>query len=279
MPGPILTERVIEAPGRPRLGSSLRELWRERGTVLAFATRSTQLKYRQSILGLGWALAQPLAFVAVFSLTLGRVADIPGTGVDYAAFALSVLVPWTFVNISVSLGAQSIVNDAGLIRKVYFPREATVVGAVLSAVVDLAAGLGLFVVLGPLLGAHVSFWWLLAPVLVLPLALLVSGITLFLAALNAYYRDVRYAVPILVQLWLYASPVAYPLGLIPHRWRGLYLVLNPLAGILDSFRRVLAVGTAPRPTTLLAGVAGSLVIAVLGYWSFKAMEPRIAEVV
>jgi lipopolysaccharide transport system permease protein len=272
-------EYVIEGASRPRFGRALVELWASRGTVLAFAVRSTRLKYKQSVIGIGWAVLQPLAFMGIFTFTVGRVVGLPGTGTKYAAFALSTLVPWTFVNITIQLGHQALVNDAHLIRKVYFPREAPVLGTVLSALIDLGVGMLLFVFLGPLLGAHVTAWWLLAPFLVLPLFLLVTGVTLVAAALNAYYRDFRYAVPIGQQFWLFASPVAYALTVIPQRWRLLYLVLNPIAGLLDSFARVLAIGDAPAAGPLAIGVLASVIIAIGGYWFFKRLEPRIAEVV
>jgi lipopolysaccharide transport system permease protein len=279
-------EKMLAAPAeltisaeRASLRHAVAELWLNRGTVFAFAMRTTRLKYKQSVIGIGWALVQPLAFVAIFSFTLGRLKAIPGTGVDYAAFALAGLVPWTFVNISVSLGSQALINDAHLIRKVFFPREASVIGSILSGVVDLSVGLALFAVLGPILGARVTFWWLVGLLLVVPLVLLVTGIALILAALNAYYRDLRYAVPIALQLWLYASPVAYPLALIPSGWRTAYLVVNPVAGLLDSFHRVLAVGTGPATLPLVTGIVGSCVIGWLGYVVFKRLEPGLAEVV
>jgi lipopolysaccharide transport system permease protein len=272
-------EYVVDGSARLGLVRSLAELWANRGTVLAFAARSTRLKYKQSVIGIGWAVLQPLGFMAIFAMTVGRIAQIPGTGTKYAAFALSTLVPWTFVNIGLQLGHQAIVNDAHLIRKVYFPREAPVIGTVLSAALDFGVGLLLFFVVGPLLGARVTWWWFLAPALAVPLFLLVSGVCLAAAALNAYYRDFRYAVPIGQQIWLFASPVAYPLALIAHRWRGLYLALNPVAGLLDSFAHALAIGIAPRGGPLLAGLVGSFSIALVGYWFFKRLEPSLAEVV
>ena len=259
---------------------SLRELWAFRGIVLAFAERDIRVKYKQAALGVAWAVIQPLALAAIFTFALGRVTGLSkGGGVPYAAFALSVLVPWTFIQTAVSFGANALLMDAALIRKVYFPREIPVLGAILGAGVDLSIGLGIFGAIGPLLGARLSWTWLIAPLLVVPLALLASGLALGLAGLNVYYRDFRYAIPFALQLWLFASPVAYPLSVVPEHWRLLYAVLNPAAGVLDSFRRVLATGQLPDPSLLAISLVGSLIIAILGYRIFKGLEPNFADVV
>ena len=272
-------ELVFEAEPQRRLRNALRELWSFRGGMLAFAERDVRVKYKQAALGIGWAVVQPLAFMAVFVFAFGHAAKVPGGGAPYAAFTLSALVPWTFLQTGVTFGAQSLLNYSALLRKVYFPREVPVLGAVLSAVVDLGIGLILFCILGPIFGAHVSPTWLLAPLLALPLALLAGGVGLALAALNVYYRDFRYALPFVLQLWLFASPVAYPLTVVPEQWRNLYVALNPAAGILDGFRRALALGELPDPVTLSISVAGCAVVVWLGYRIFKRLEPNFADVV
>ena len=272
-------ELVFEAKPQHRLRNALRELWSFRGGMLAFAERDVRVKYKQAALGIGWAVVQPLAFMAVFVFAFGHAAKVSGGGSSYAAFTLSALVPWTFLQTGVTFGAQSLLNDSALLRKVYFPREVPVLGAVLSAVVDLGIGLILFFMLGPIFGAHVSPTWLLAPLLALPLALLAGGVGLALAALNVYYRDFRYALPFVLQLWLFASPVAYPLTVVPEQWRNLYVTLNPAAGILDGFRRALALGELPDPVTLSISVAGCAVVVWLGYRIFKRLEPNFADVV
>jgi ABC-type polysaccharide/polyol phosphate export permease len=274
-----LPELVIEGGPRPRIRQALRELWGFRGTVLAFAERDVRVKYKQAVLGVAWAVIQPLAFMAIFTIALGRLANVPGGGAPYAAFALSALVPWTFLQTAVNFGANALLTDAALVRKVYFPREVPVLGAVLSGAVDFGIGLALFAILGPFLGARPSFTWLLAPVLGLVLALLAAGVGLALGALNVYYRDFRYALPFALQLWLFASPVAYPLSVIPEEWRTLYVTLNPAAGVLDGFRRILALGHLPDPTLLGASFAGSLIVAILGYRIFKSLEPNFADII
>jgi lipopolysaccharide transport system permease protein len=189
------------------------------------------------------------------------------------------LVAWAYLQNAVSFGSNALLTDGNLVRKVYFPREVPVLGAVVSAGVDLAIGLGLFVLIGPFLGARPSPSWLLAPVLGVLLVLLAAGVALFFAAFNVYYRDFRYALPFVLQFWLFGSPVAYPLAVVPEAWRGLYVALNPAAGILESFRRVLALGDLPDPTLLAVSMAGTLVVLGGAYRVFKRLEVNFAEVI
>jgi ABC-type polysaccharide/polyol phosphate export permease len=274
-----LPELLIEGGPRLRLGQALRELFAFRGTIVAFAQRDVQIKYRQAALGFAWAVLQPLAFMTIFALMLGRLAGVPGGGAPYAAFSLSALVAWAYIQNAVSFGASALLKDGALVRKVYFPREVPVLGAVVAAGVDFAIGLGLFMVIGPFLGARFSLTWLLAPVLGLTLGILAAGVALFVAAFNVYYSDFRYALPFALQLWLFASPVAYPLDVVPEPWRGLYVALNPAAGVLDGFRRVLALGELPDPGLLAVSFTGALVVLFGAYWVFKRIEPNFAEVI
>ncbi len=272
-------ELVLEASARPKLIGALRELWSFRGTILAFAERDIRVKYKQAVLGVAWALIQPLAFLAIFAVFFGRVAKIGGDGVPYAAFALTALIPWNYVATTVSFGANALLNDASLVRKVYFPREVPVLAAAVASCVDVAAGLGAFLVLGPILGAHVSWTALLAPLLVPFVAIPAIGLALGLAALNVYYRDFRYALPLGVQLWMFASPVAYPLTKLPPEWQLPYAFLNPVAGPLDAFRRVLGLGVLPSPELLGVSLASGVLWLWFGYRLFKVMEPNFADVI
>ena len=247
--------------------------------MLAFAERDVRVKYKQAVLGVAWALLQPLAFLAIFAVFFGRVAKIGGDGVPYAAFALTALIPWNYVATVVSFGSSALLSDASLVRKVYFPRELPVLAAAVAALVDFAAGLVAFLILGPILGAHLSWTYLLAPLLLPLVALPAIGLSLALAALNVYYRDFRYALPLGIQLWMFASPVAYPLTKIPAEWQLLYAFVNPVAGPLEGFRRALGLGTLPPPDLLLASLASGVVWLWLGYRVFKVMEPNFADVI
>jgi ABC-type polysaccharide/polyol phosphate export permease len=272
-------DRVIEARRRAKLWGSLRELWASRTLVLAFAERDVRVKYKQAVLGFAWAILQPLGFLVIFTLFFGRVARISGGGVPYAAFALSALVPWIFLQTAVTQGAQALLSDAGLVRKVYFPREVPVLGAVMSAGLDFVFAFALLLVLGPALGMQLTPKALLVIPLWLALALLASGVALAVGALNVYYRDFRYALPFLIQLWLFGSPVVYPLSAVPEGWRPYYLMLNPAAGLLDGFRHVTALGTFPDWSVTGVAVAASTVVAFLGYWIFKKIEPGFADAI
>jgi lipopolysaccharide transport system permease protein len=273
------TETVVTGAAPASLRRAAAELWAYRGTVAAFAERNVRVRYKQTVLGALWVVVQPLAFMVVFTVALGRLADVPSAGTTYEAFSLSAFVAWSFVQNAVSQGANALVIDAAFLRKVYFPREVPVIAAQLSASVDFAIGLALFYVLGPVLGAEVSLTWLLAPVLFAGLLLLASGASLLLAGLNVYYRDFRNALPFLLQLGLFASPVAYPITVVPEEWRTVYATLNPAAGLLDSFRRVLTVGELPDPALLGPSLAGTLVVAYVGLRVFRRLEPNFADVV
>jgi lipopolysaccharide transport system permease protein len=272
-------ELIIEGGPRPRLGQALLELWAFRHTVLAFAERDARVKYKQTILGILWAILQPMAFMLVFTVAFGRLGKISGGGAPYPAFSLSALVPWMFLQTAVTFGANALLMDSAIIRKVYLPREVPVLGAVAHAGVDLAIGVALVASLSPVFGARFSAAWLLVPPLAILLALLAAAVALPLAALNVYYRDFRYALPFAMQLWLFASPVAYPLSVVPTQWQGLYVALNPVAGILDAFRRVLALGELPDARLLVPSIIGTTVLLWAGYRLFKGLEPNVADVV
>ena len=197
----------------------------------------------------------------------------------YAAFSLSALVPWTFLSGAVGSGANQLilgrVDDPARI----LPREVPVFSAIVSSSLDFSIGLALFFAIGPFLGAHVTLWWLATPFLFLLLAVLAASVALPFAALNIYYRDFRFALPFGIQLWLFASPVAYPLSVVPERWKGLYVAVNPAAGILDSFRTPWRAALRPDAALLGISLAGTAVVCSLGFLLFKRLEPNFADVV
>jgi ABC-type polysaccharide/polyol phosphate export permease len=274
-----LTELTIEGRAAARLGARARELWAYREVVWAFTGRNNILKYKQAVFGIAWSVLQPLTFLAVFYVIFGRIARVSGGGSSYAAFAFAALVPWFFLQNSVSFGAQAVLGDSSLVRKVYFPREASVLAAVLSAGVDFAFALIVLLVLEPFLGGRVS-WSVIAVIpLWLILAALGSGVAMLLGALNVYYRDFRFLLPVLLQLWMFSSPVLYPVTTVREQWRMLYLTLNPAAALLDGFRRVLSLGLWPDPRVTAIGAAGALLLLLAGYWVFKSMEPGFADAV
>jgi lipopolysaccharide transport system permease protein len=267
---------ITPASGWPRL--ELRELWAYRELLFFLVWRDIKVRYKQTELGVAWALLQPLLTMAVFSVFFGRLVRVPSDGVPYPAFALTALVPWTFFAYGLTQSANSLVADQQLVTKVYFPRLAIPLATVLSGLVDLVPSfvvlLGLLAYYGIVPSLHV-LW-------VVPLLLLAFvtalGAGLWLSALNVRYRDVRYTVPFLTQLWLFATPVAYPSSLIGEPWRMLY-GLNPMAGVVEGFRwALLGTDTAPGPM-IAASTAAAVLLLIGGLLYFRSLEDSFADVI
>ncbi len=271
---------VIRAEARPSLLAVVADLVRHRETIQALTLRSIKLRYRQAVFGVAWAVVQPACYLLIFSLVFGRVARLDGgDGVPYSAFVLTALVPWQLASNGITIGSQAIILDAALLRKVYFPREGPVIGAVGTALVDFGISMGLALCIAPFLGAHEGVWLLLLPVAVLPLLLLVTALTLLLAAVNVYFRDVRYFVALFVQLWMFCSPVAYPLTRIPSALRIPYAFVNPVVGPLDAMRHLVAAGTAPDWSVLGASTLATVLIAYGCLRAFHRLAPNFADVI
>lgn len=272
---PIVTHISAASEG---VAARLRELWQYRELLYFLVWRDVKVRYKQTVLGAAWAIIQPFCTMVVFSLFFGKLARIPSDGIAYPIFAYAALVPWTFFANGLAISSQSLVSDANLIKKVYFPRMAIPIATVLSGVVDFA--LALAVLLG-------MMWYFgIAPtlnVVWLPLFLALAFVTalaagLWLAALNVRYRDVRYVVPFLVQVWMFATPIAYPSSLLEEPWKTLYGV-NPLVGVVEGFRwALLGTQTAPGPMVWVSGLAAAVLLAG-GAAYFTAMEQHFADVV
>ena len=256
----------------------LGEVWRYRELLFFLTWRDLKLRYKQTLIGAAWAVIQPFMTMVVFAVICGRLVGVPSDGLPYPVFAYAALVPWTFFAMSMTQAGMSLVRDSNLISKVYFPRLVVPTASVLSGVVDF--GVAFVVLLGLM-----AFYGIVPglAVLTIPLFLLLAlmsslGISLWLAALNVKYRDIRYTVPFLTQFWLYATPVAYPSSLIPEKWRLLY-GLNPMAGVIEGFRWAL-LGTANPPGGMMAVSAG-IVIAIFagGLFFFRRMEREFADVI
>ena len=263
---PELTESIYDADATFDLVGSLQELWAYREVTWAFGMRRLRTRYKQAVFGIGWAVVQPLAFLALFMVFLDRA--IGETGGTYAAGSYGALVGWQFVSTATTAGGSALVNESSMLRKVFFPREAPVLGAVGAYLPDLAINTVLLMFLAPVLGGSFGAVWLLTPILYL-----------FLAALAVYYRDFLYALPIGIQLLLFASPVAYPVGQIDPRWHHLYAFLNPTVGPLDGLRRVFGDAVSPDWSLLAASGASTLLILAAGYRLLKALDRRLADVV
>ena len=257
----------------------VREIIDYRECIWSFAARSFRIRFKQAALGLGWAILQPLAFLAVFVVVFSGIAGVKVSGATYAAFAISAIVPWQFVSSGVSFGGDALIQDSGLIRKVYFPREAPVLGAIASYTPDFAIGLALVLLAAPLTGAHITWNVLFVVPLFAAIAIPTIAIAIPIAGLAVYYRDFKYALPVAIQLWLFASPVAYPITKVPADWRWVYAIVNPIVGMLQGFNRVLAVGAAPDWSLLGLSLASSLVLLLVGFRIFKRLEREFADIV
>src|SRR5438270_1598523 len=255
----------------------LRELWRFRELVYCLALRDIKVRYKQTALGVAWVLLQPLLAMGIFSIVFGQ-RGLAANGVPYPLFVVSGLVPWFYFSNATSGASGSVVGNTQLISKVYFPRLAIPLAAVLANLVDLSIGLLLELVLLVVFGVGFGWHLLVVPVLVALIVLTALGVSVWLSALDVQYRDVRYAGPFLVQVWLFATPVIYSTGDVPERWRPL-LALNPMTGVIEAFRwSLLGVGDPP-----LSGLLGSVVIVAIllstGLLYFRRMERTFADVI
>ncbi len=273
---PVTVLRIEPPSGWRALG--LRELWEHRELVGFLAWRDIKVRYAQTVLGAAWAVLQPVMTMIVFSIFFGRLAKIPSDGIPYPVFAYAALIPWGLFANGLSSAAGSVVSGSNLIQKVYFPRLAIPIASIVAGLPDFLISLAIVVVLMVVYGIPPS-WRVICLVPFVLLALVTSlGVGLWLAALNVRFRDVRYTIPFLVQIWLFATPVAYSSNLVPEAWRP-YYALNPMVGVVDGFRWAL-LGTATEPSlTVLPSALAALVALVLGAYYFRRVEALFADVV
>jgi lipopolysaccharide transport system permease protein len=259
------------------------ELWRFRELLWFLAVRDVKVRYKQTALGVAWAVLQPLFAMVVFSVFFGRLASVPSDGLPYPLFALVGLLPWQLFAYALTQASNSLVSEQRLITKVYFPRLIVPLAAVLSGLADFAVAFVLVVLLAAgyaVAGYPLAVGWpvLLLPVFVLFAVAAALAVGLWLAALNVQYRDVRYTVPFLTQMWLFLTPIAYPSSMVPEAYRPLY-GLNPMAGVVDGFRWALVGGPAPDAGLAAASAVVVAVLLVGGAFYFRRLEARFADVV
>ncbi len=268
--------RIQPSRGWQSLG--LRELWAHRELLYFLTWRDVNVRYRQAVLGAGWAIFNPFFTMVVFSLVFGRLAKVPSDGIPYPVFSYAALVPWAFFAQALGHSSLSLVVGANLIRKVYFPRLVMPISSVLGGLVDFilafAVLLGMMLYFGMM--PTVRILWL--PLFLLLAFVTALGVGLWLSAMNVLFRDVRQLIPFLTQFWLFATPVAYPSSLLGGHWRALY-AMNPMAGVVEGFRwALLGTASAPGPTV---GISAIVAVAVLvsGAFYFRRMEKAFADVV
>jgi lipopolysaccharide transport system permease protein len=256
---------------------NLHDLWEYRELLYFLTWRDVKVRYKQTVLGAAWAILQPFFTMVVFSLFFGKLAQVPSDGIPYPIFSYAALVPWQFFASGLTGSTNSLVGSANLIKRVYFPRLVVPISAVLSGAVDFA--LAFVVLLGMMLYYGIvptmAVIWL--PLLLL-LALVTSlGVGLWLTAMNVQFRDVRYALPFIVNAWMFATPIAYPSSLLGEPWRTLYGI-NPMAGVVEGFRwALLGTKTAPGPIVFVSASV-SVVLLIGGAFYFRRMEKTFADV-
>lgn len=268
----------IIRPPRGWWDLNLREVWQYRELLYFFVWRDVKVRYKQTVIGAAWAVIQPFFTMVVFSLFFGKLAKIPSNGLPYPVFYYSALLPWMYFAGALQNATNTMVEHQRVITKVYFPRIILPVAATLSGLVDF--GIAFVILLGMMLfyGLVPTVATLLLPLFLLLAVVTAMGVGFWLSALNAIYRDVRYAVPFLIQFWMFASPVAYPSSLVPEWWQWLY-GLNPMAGVIEGFRWALTGQGQPPGPLMLASVAAVLLVFLGGLMYFQKMEGTIADVV
>ncbi|HEV7682966.1 MAG TPA: ABC transporter permease [Pyrinomonadaceae bacterium] len=267
---------LIEAESR-RIRFDLKQLWVYRELLHFLVWRDIKIRYKQTLLGSSWAIIQPLFAMLLFTLIFGRLARIPTDNIPYPLFAYAGLLPWTFFANALTNSGSSLVGNSTLITKVYFPRVIIPGAAVLAGLLDFLIASLLLIPL--LIYYRITPTWnlLLLPLFMCSVTLLALGVGMWLAALNVKYRDVRYALPFLVQLWLFASPVIYPISLVPERWRWV-VALNPMTGIIEGFR-VSLLGGKFDAVTILISSGLTIAILIISFFAFQRVEDSFADIV
>jgi len=272
-------------PSKGWVSLDFEEMWRYRELLYFFVWRDIKIRYKQTILGASWAIIQPLFTMVIFSLFFGKLAQIPSDGIPYPLFSYAALVPWIFFANGVTLASNSLVNNANMIRKIYFPRMSLPIANVLAGLVDFT--LAFIVLIGMIIGfsivpaanydAQISLKLLWLPLFLLLAFVTTLGVSFWFSAMNVQFRDVRFVVPFFIQAWLFLTPIAYPSSLLSEPWRTLYGI-NPMAGVVEGFRwALLGTDTAPGSMMIFSVLAAILILAG-GVYYFRRMETKMADV-
>jgi lipopolysaccharide transport system permease protein len=256
----------------------LRELWQYRDLFYTLTVHRIKVRYKQSVLGLAWAILQPLSLMLIYTVIFSVIAKVPSEGVPYAVFAYAALLPWTFFSSSLTNATQGLVSHSQLVTKVYFAREILPLTYVSAALFDFAVATTFLIALFFYYGVGLTVYAFYAiPILIL-LTALATAFSLFLSAMQVRFRDIGVAMPLLLQLWMFTTPVVYPLSAVPQRFRGLY-ALNPLVGVIENFRRVVLQGVQPDFRSLaISGIVAAILLP-LTYLYFKRVEATMADVI
>jgi lipopolysaccharide transport system permease protein len=272
------TQYVRIQPSKGWVSLQLRELWEYRELLFFLAWRDVKVRYKQTVLGVSWAIIQPFLSMVIFSIIFGNFAGIPSDGIPYPVFSFAALVPWFFFANGLGKSTESLVSGGGMLKKIYFPRLVMPIAAVFSGLVDF--------VLAFLILLAMMFYFDTYPtmnIVWLPLLLLLGlstslGVGMWLTAMNVQFRDIKYVTPFLTQAWMYSTPIVYPSSIFDEPWRTIYAI-NPMVGVVEGFRwALLGVETQPGPIILVSAFV-SLIILVSGAFYFRRMERNFADVV
>jgi len=265
-------------PTRGSVSLMLSEMWQYRELLYFLTWRDIKVRYKQTALGAAWAIIQPLLAMVVFSLFFGKLAKVPSDGIPYPIFTFTALVPWTFFANALNQSSNSVVTSSHIVKKIYFPRLIVPISSTLSGLVDFIFAFVVLLVM--MLYFNITPTWniIFLPFFVLLALAAALGVGLWLAAINVQYRDVRYAVPFLIQIWMFSTPIVYPSTLLPEPWRTLYGI-NPMAGVVEGFRwALLGANTAPGPM-IIASSTVALAVLVGGAFYFRRLESTFADIV
>lgn len=269
--------RVRNAPSPAWPGVDLRELWEFRELFLFLVWRDIKARYAQTVLGPGWAVIRPLLTMVLLTLVFGKLAKVPSEGVPYTVFSLAGVVIWNYCSTAFTAASGSLVTNRNLVTKVYFPRLVIPFAPVFATLVDFAIAFVILIAMTLAFGIVPTGATLVLPLLVLSMMMIAGGVGCWLAALNVQFRDVQHLTPFAAQIWMYASPIAYPMSLVPEEYRWLF-VLNPVTGIVEGFRAAI-LGTGPMPWDVIGiGILGSSMLFVTGVLYFRHTERIFADV-
>lgn len=258
--------------------ANFKKLWQYRELLISLTLREVKARYKQSIIGIGWAVLQPFLLMVVFTIVFTKFARISTNGIPYPIFAYSALLPWTFFAASLSFAIPSIVANINLVTKTYFPREIFPIAAVGACAIDFLVASIIFVIMLIVYQVSITLKVLLIPLVLLIQILLTLGLSFVGAAVNVYYRDVRHIIPIGLQIWMFLSPVIYSTDMVPQNLK-IYFYLNPLSGIIEAYRNILLLDRFPEATSFGISFLISIVIFTVSYRFFKQQEMKFADVI
>jgi lipopolysaccharide transport system permease protein len=270
--------RVVIEPQKGWISLNLREVWRYRDLLAVLVWRDFSIRYRQSILGVGWAVVRPVLSVLVFTVVFGMVARLPSDGIPYPLFSFAAMMPWLYFSNALANTTNSVVGGSGLLTKVYFPRLVLPLASIAGGLADL--GIQFVLLIGLMLWYGVVPTWavVLVPLFILECMVVSLALGLWLTALNVKYRDIGQLVPFLTQIWMFMTPIVYASSLVPQRYRALYS-LNPLVGVIDGFRWAMLGQSAPDWTILAVSSSVILLLFITGLYYFRKVEQTFADII